>query len=88
MTRFESRGAHRYDEQWNVRDTRVYIGSGLSKDNRPTSSVRRLYYDFLGRDPLYPSFYVLRGVGFTWRIRSVMVVPDPDSISTCHIYKI
>jgi hypothetical protein len=23
--------------------------------------VRRLYYDSLGRDPLYPSFYRLRG---------------------------
>jgi hypothetical protein len=28
------------------------------------------------------------GVGFTCKIRSVRVVPDPDSISTCPIYKI
>jgi hypothetical protein len=88
MTRFEGRGAHGCDEQWNARDTRVYTGSGLPKDNSPTSYVRWLYYDFLGQDPLYPSFYKLRDIGFTWKIRSVRVVPDPDSISTCPIYKI
>jgi hypothetical protein len=66
----------------------VYTGSGLPEDNIPMSCVCRLYYDCLGRDPLYPSFYMLRGVGFTWKIRSLMVVPDPDSISTCSIYKI
>jgi hypothetical protein len=32
MTRFESRGAYRYVEQWNARDTRVYIGLGLRED--------------------------------------------------------
>jgi hypothetical protein len=52
------------------------------------SYVHRLYYDGLGRDPLYPSFYSLRGVGFIWKIWSVMVVPDPDSMSTYPIYKI
>jgi hypothetical protein len=67
---------------------RVYIGLGLLEDNNPMSNVRWLYYDCLDRDPLYPSFHMLRGVGFTWKIRSVMVVPDPDSISTCPIYKI
>jgi hypothetical protein len=61
MTRFESRGAHGCDEQWNVRDMRVYIGPGLPKDNRPTSYVRRLYYDCLRQDPIYPSFYRLGG---------------------------
>jgi hypothetical protein len=82
MTRFESSGTHGCDEQWNMRDMRVYIGSGLLEDNSPTSCVPQLYYDCLGRDPLYPSFYRLRGVWFTWKIRSVRVVPDPDSIST------
>jgi hypothetical protein len=61
MTRFESSGAHGCDEQWNVMDMRVYTGSSLSEDNIPTSCVRRLYYDYLGRDPLYPSFYRLGG---------------------------
>jgi hypothetical protein len=61
MTRFESRGAHGCDEQWNTRETRVYIGSVLPEDNSHTSYERRLYYDCLGRDPLYPSFYMLRG---------------------------
>jgi hypothetical protein len=42
----------------------------------------------LGQDPLYPSFYRLRGVGFTWKIRSNMIVYDLDSISTYPIYKI
>jgi hypothetical protein len=32
MTRFESRGAHGRGEQWNARDMRVYIGSGLRED--------------------------------------------------------
>jgi hypothetical protein len=65
MTRFESRGAHGCDEQWNMRDMRVYAGSGLSEDNSPTSCVRWLYYDCLDRDPLYPYSYMLTGVGFT-----------------------
>jgi hypothetical protein len=63
-------------------------GSELHEDKNPTFCVRRSYYDCLGGDPLYPSFYKLRGVGFTWKIRSVMVVPIPDSIYTCPIYKI
>jgi hypothetical protein len=40
---------------------RVYIGSGLHEDKNPTSYVCQLYYDCLGRDPLYPSFYRLSG---------------------------
>jgi hypothetical protein len=52
MTRFKSRGAHGCDEQWNARDMRVYIGSGLPEDNGPTFYVRWLYYDCLGQDPL------------------------------------
>jgi hypothetical protein len=40
MTRFESRGAHGYGEQWNARDTSVYIGSGLYEDKNHTSCVR------------------------------------------------
>jgi hypothetical protein len=61
MTRFESRGAHGCDEQWNARDMRVYTDSGLPENNSLTSCMRRLYYDWLGRDPLYPSFYRLGG---------------------------
>jgi hypothetical protein len=41
MTRFESSGTHGCDEQWNMRDMRVYIGSGLLEDNSP---VRRPSY--------------------------------------------
>jgi hypothetical protein len=67
---------------------RVDTGSGLPEDNNPTSYGHQLYYDYLGRDPHYPSFYRLRGVGFTWRIQSVTVIPNPDPISTCPIYKI
>jgi hypothetical protein len=52
------------------------------------SYVCRFYYDCLGRDPLYPSFYWLRGVGFTWKIWLATLVPNPVSISTCSIYKI
>jgi hypothetical protein len=88
MTRFESRGAHGCDEQWNTTDTRVYTGSGLPEVNNPTSCVHQWYYDFLGRDPLNLSFYMLSGVGFTWRIRLVSVIPNPDSLSTFSIYKI
>jgi hypothetical protein len=40
---------------------RVYTGSELHEDKNPTSCVRRLYYDSLSRDPLYPSFYRLGG---------------------------
>jgi hypothetical protein len=40
------------------------------------------------KTPLYPSFYRIRRVGFTWKIRSVTVVHNPDFISTCPIYKI
>jgi hypothetical protein len=40
---------------------RVYIGSDLHEDKNPTSCVRQLYYDCLGRDPLYPSFNRLSG---------------------------
>jgi hypothetical protein len=87
-TRSEIRGTHGCDEHWNARDMRFYTGSGHLEDNNPMSCVRRLYYDCLGRDPLYPSFYRIRGVWFTWKIQSVTVVPDPDSISTCHINKI
>jgi hypothetical protein len=60
MTKFENRGAHECDEQWNVRDMRVYTSLGLPKDNSPMSYVRRLHY-CLGQDPLYPFFYRLRG---------------------------
>jgi hypothetical protein len=88
MTIFETRGAHGCHEQWNALDMRVYIGSGPSEDNSPTYCVRWLYYVCLGRDPIKPSFYRLTGVGFTWKIRSVILVPNPDSISTCPIYKI
>jgi hypothetical protein len=66
----------------------VYIGLGLLEDNSPTSYVRRLYYHCLGRDPLYPSFYMLGGLGFTWMTQLVIVVPGSDSISTYPIYKI
>jgi hypothetical protein len=38
--------------------------------------------------PLYPSFYVLRAVGFRWKIWLLTVIPNLDSISTCSIYKI
>jgi hypothetical protein len=68
MTRFESRGAQGCEEQWNARDTTVYTGSGLHEDKNPMSYVRQLFYDFLGQDPLYPSFYRLWRVGFTWMI--------------------
>jgi hypothetical protein len=40
-TRFESRGALGWEEQWHARGTRVYIGSGLPEDKNPTSCVRR-----------------------------------------------
>jgi hypothetical protein len=40
------------------------------------------------RDPLYPTFYSLRMVGFTWKIESVRFVKDSNSISTCPTYKI
>jgi hypothetical protein len=63
MTRFESRGAHGCGEQWNARDTRVYTDSGLCEDKNPASCMRQSYYDCLGWDPLYPSFYKLRGGG-------------------------
>jgi hypothetical protein len=43
MTRFESRGGHGCDEQWNAWDTRVYTGSGLLEDNSPMSCVHQLY---------------------------------------------
>jgi hypothetical protein len=66
----------------------VYTGLGLREDKNPMSCVRRLSYDCLGRDPFYPSFYRPKGVGFTWKTQSVMVVNDPDSISTCPINKI
>jgi hypothetical protein len=88
MNRFESRGVHGCGEQWNARDMRVHIVLGLHEDKNPTSYVHWLYYDFLGWDPLYPSFYRLRGVGFTWKIWLVIIVLEPDSISTCPVYKI
>jgi hypothetical protein len=47
-----------------------------------------VYYDLLGWGLLYPSFYRLKGVGFTRRIRSVIIISDRDSISTCLFYKI
>jgi hypothetical protein len=34
----------------------------LREDKNPMSCVHQLYYDCLGRDPLYPSFYRLKGV--------------------------
>jgi hypothetical protein len=39
---------------------KIYTGLGLREDKNPMSYVRRLYYDCLGRDPLYPSFYRIR----------------------------
>jgi hypothetical protein len=56
MTRFQSKGAHGHGEQWNAGDTRVYTGSDLYEDKNPTTCVRRLYYDSLGRDPFTPPF--------------------------------
>jgi hypothetical protein len=41
MTRFESRGAHKCEEQGHARDTRVYTSSGLREGKNPTSYVRR-----------------------------------------------
>jgi hypothetical protein len=61
MTRFESSGAHGCGEQWNARDTRAYTGLSLCEDKNPASCVRQLYYDCLGQEPLYPSFYRIRG---------------------------
>jgi hypothetical protein len=52
LTRFESRGVHGRGEQWNARDTRVYIGLGLREDNNPTFYVRHWYYDYGLRPPL------------------------------------
>jgi hypothetical protein len=63
MTRFERRGAHGCVGQWNARDVRVYIGSGLHEDKNTTSCMRQLYYDCLDREPRYLSFYRLRGGG-------------------------
>jgi hypothetical protein len=45
----------------------VYIGLGFCEDKKPTSIVCQLYNDSLGRDPLYPSFYRLRGYGLHGR---------------------
>jgi hypothetical protein len=67
---FESRSAHGCEEQWNMKDTWVLIGSGLLVDKNPTSCVS-VYYDCLGRDPLCLSFYRFKGGRFTWKIRSV-----------------
>jgi hypothetical protein len=41
MTRLESRGAHGCEEQWHIRDTRVYIGLGLREDENSTSCLRQ-----------------------------------------------
>jgi hypothetical protein len=38
---FESMSAHGCEEQWYVRDTRVYIGLCLPEDKNPTSYVSR-----------------------------------------------
>jgi hypothetical protein len=38
--------------------------------------------------PLYPSFYMPRGVGFTKKIRVGYNIHDHDSISACLFYKI
>jgi hypothetical protein len=63
MIRFESKDVYGCEEQWNVRDTNVYTGLDLHEDKNCTFCVRRLYYDCLRRDPLFPSFYMLRGEG-------------------------
>jgi hypothetical protein len=61
MTRFESRCAHKRGEQWNARDTRVYIGSGLREDKNLTSCVRQLYYDCFGSRPPLPLLLYAKG---------------------------
>jgi hypothetical protein len=65
---------------------RVYIGSDLYEDKKSTSCVHQLYYDSLGYDPLYPSFYRLGGL--QGGSGSVIIVLDMNSISTYPIYKI
>jgi hypothetical protein len=47
-----------------------------------------VYYDLLSSIPPCPSFYMLTGVGFTWKIRVGYNLPDQDSISTYLFNKI
>jgi hypothetical protein len=61
MIGFERGGAHGSDEQWDARDTRVQTGLGLLVDNNRTFSVCWCMMITWVRDPLYPSFYSLRG---------------------------
>jgi hypothetical protein len=46
-----------------------------------------VYYHCLGGDPLYPTFYRLRGRVYMEDLVST-IVHDSESISTCPIYKI
>jgi hypothetical protein len=71
----------------NTRDTRVYTSSGLHEDKDPMSCVQWCIVIQWVETP-YPSFYRLRELGLQGRSKSVIVLPNWDSISTCLFYKI
>jgi hypothetical protein len=48
---------------------RVYIGSGLHEDKNPMSYVRWCIIIHLVEAPLYPSFSMIRGLGFQRKIQ-------------------
>jgi hypothetical protein len=55
----------------------------LLKDNSLTYYIRQLYYDCLGRDPLYSSFYLLSRAPCFVRSSPGDVIPMvPDFISS------
>jgi hypothetical protein len=54
-------GAHECEEQWRARNMRVYTGLSLREEKKPYIMCVSIYYDSLGYDPLYPSFYSLGG---------------------------
>jgi hypothetical protein len=71
MTRFKSRGAHGCEEQWHVRDIRVYTGSGLYEDKNPTSFMCRCILISWDETPSTPPFIGLGGGGRIY-------MEDPD----------
>jgi hypothetical protein len=61
MTSIKSRGAHGCGEQWQHKGHKVFRQVQTSMRIITLHPMIMVYYESLGWDPLYPSFYMPRG---------------------------
>jgi hypothetical protein len=83
MTSIESRGAHKSGERWKHEGHEGFRQIWVSMSIITLCPMFWCVVIHCVETPLYPSFYMQSGVGFTRKIRDGYSLPDRYSISTC-----